>query len=117
MLMIYGRFLPSSAKFRIAAYRGQFLTRLARIALYIDGPTLNSTARALGCDLDFKRLLHEFQSRGQVVRAYYYTAMFDDGKSSTLRPLVDWLDYNAYSVVTKTTGFSDGIGRRKNKLG
>src|SRR5260221_1084888 len=93
------------------------MTRLTRIALCIDGANLYSTARALGFDLDFKRLLHEFQSRGQVVRAYYYTAMFDDGESSTLRPLVDWLNYNGYSVVTKTTGFNDGIGRRKNKLG
>jgi uncharacterized LabA/DUF88 family protein len=93
------------------------MTRLSRIALFIDGPNLYSTARTLGFDLDFKRLLHEFQSRGQVVRAYYYTTMFDGGESSTLRPLVDWLAYNGFTVVTKMTEFTEGTGRRKNKLG
>jgi uncharacterized LabA/DUF88 family protein len=75
------------------------MTRPPRIALFIDGANLYSTARTLGFDLDFKRLLGEFQSRGQVVRAYYYTAMFNEGESSTLRPPLDWLAYNGFTVA------------------
>ena len=90
--------------------------RPSRIALFIDGANLFSTAKMLGFDLDFKRLLHEFQSRGELVRAFYYTAMFEDQEFSNLRPLVDWLDYNGYTVVTKTAKeFTDASGRRKIK--
>ena len=72
-----------------------------KIALFIDGPNLHATAKALGFDIDFKRLLKEFQGRGALVRAFYYTAMFEDQEFSSIRPLIDWLDYNGYTVVTK----------------
>jgi uncharacterized LabA/DUF88 family protein len=89
---------------------------LPRIALFIDGANLYSTARTLGFDIDFKRLLHEFQSHGALVRAFYYTAIYEDQESSSIRPLIDWLDYNGYTVVTKATKeFIDASGRRKVK--
>jgi uncharacterized LabA/DUF88 family protein len=89
---------------------------LARIALFIDGANLFSTAKTLGFDLDFKRLLHEFQSRGVLVRAFYYTAIFEDQEFSSIRPLTDWLSYNGFTVVTKATKeFTDASGRRKVK--
>ena len=69
-----------------------------RIALFIDGANLYATAKSLGFDIDYKRLLKEFQSRGKLVRAYYYTALVEDQEYSSIRPLVDWLDYNGYSV-------------------
>jgi uncharacterized LabA/DUF88 family protein len=72
-----------------------------RIALFIDGANLYSTARMLGFDIDYKRLLQEFQSRGTLVRAFYYTAIIDNQEFSSIRPLLDWLDYNGYIVVTK----------------
>jgi uncharacterized LabA/DUF88 family protein len=88
----------------------------SRIALYIDGANLHATARTLGFDIDYKRLLKEFQSRGDLVRAYYYTAVIEDQEFVTLRPLIDWLDYNGYTVVTKATKeFIDASGRRKVK--
>ena len=87
-----------------------------RIALFIDGANLYGTAKALGFDLDYKRLLAEFQRRGAVVRAYYYTAVVEDQEFSSIRPLVDWLDYNGFTVVTKPTKeFVDATGRRKVK--
>ena len=46
-----------------------------RTALFIDGANLYSTAKALGFDIDYKRLLKEFQSHGTLVRAFYYTAV------------------------------------------
>ncbi len=72
-----------------------------RIALFIDGANLYATAKSLGFDIDYKRLLKEFQSRGKLIRAFYYTALVEDQEYSSIRPLIDWLDYNGYSVVTK----------------
>lgn len=87
-----------------------------RIALFIDGANLYATAKSLGFDIDYKRLLKEFQARGKLIRAFYYTALVEDQEYSSIRPLVDWLDYNGYSVVTKPTKeFVDSFGRRKVK--
>jgi uncharacterized LabA/DUF88 family protein len=87
-----------------------------KIALFIDGANLYATAKALGFDIDYKRLLREFQSRGYLMRAFYYTAVIEDQEYSSIRPLIDWLDYNGYSVVTKATKeFVDQTGRRKVK--
>src|SRR5215510_5091805 len=87
-----------------------------KIALFIDGANLYATAKSLGFDIDYKRLLGEFQSRGYLLRAFYYTAVIEDQEYSSIRPLIDWLDYNGYSVVTKATKeFVDQTGRRKVK--
>jgi uncharacterized LabA/DUF88 family protein len=87
-----------------------------RIALFIDGANLYATSRALGFDIDFKRLLEEFRGRGTLVRAFYYTAIIEDQEYSSIRPLVDWLDYNGYTVVTKATKeYVDAGGHRKVK--
>jgi uncharacterized LabA/DUF88 family protein len=87
-----------------------------RIALFIDGANLHATAKALGFDIDYRRLLTDFQNRGTVVRAFYYTAIIGDQEYSSIRPLIDWLDYNGYAVVTKATKeFFDASGRRKVK--
>ena len=87
-----------------------------RVGLFIDGANLYSTARALGFDIDYKRLLELFDSRGRLVRAFYYTALVEDQEYSPIRPLIDWLDYNGYTMVTKPTKeFTDASGRRKIK--
>ena len=87
-----------------------------RTALFIDGANLYATAKTLGFDIDYKRLLREFQSKGRLIRAFYYTALVEDQEYSSIRPLVDWLDYNGYAVVTKPTKeFVDSMGRRKVK--
>jgi uncharacterized LabA/DUF88 family protein len=87
-----------------------------KIALFIDGANLYATAKSLGFDIDYKRLLREFHSRGNLLRAFYYTAVIEDQEYSSIRPLIDWLDYNGYSVVTKATKeFVDQTGRRKVK--
>ena len=86
------------------------------IALFIDGANLYATAKTLGFDIDYKRLLTEFQSRGTLLRAFYYTAIIEDQEYSSIRPLIDWLDYNGFTVVTKLTKeFIDATGRRKVK--
>ena len=87
-----------------------------RIALFIDGPNLYATAKTLGFDVDYKRLLKEFQGCAALLRAFYYTAIIEDQEHSSVRALIDWLDYNGYTVVTKATKeFIDASGRRKVK--
>jgi uncharacterized LabA/DUF88 family protein len=87
-----------------------------RVALFIDGANLYATAKSLGFDIDYKRLLRLFRTKGHLVRALYYTALADDQEYSSIRPLVDWLDYNGFSMVTKPSKeFVDGSGRRKIK--
>ena len=91
-------------------------TGAERIALFIDGANLYATSKSLGIDIDYKRLLKEFKDRGRLVRAYYYTALLEDQEYSSIRPLVDWLDYNGYAVVTKPAKESiDSLGRRRVK--
>src|ERR1700740_2488589 len=87
-----------------------------RIGLFIDGANLYAAARALGFDIDYKRLLDLFAKKGHLIRAFYYTALVEDQEYSPIRPLVDWLDYNGYTMVTKPTKeFTDAFGRRKIK--
>lgn len=88
-----------------------------KIALFIDGANLYATSKALGFDIDYRLLLSEFQSRGTLLRAFYYTTVIEDHEYSSIRPLIDWLDYNGYTVVTKLTKeFVDATtGRRKMK--
>jgi uncharacterized LabA/DUF88 family protein len=87
-----------------------------KTALFIDGANLHMTAKSLGFDIDYKRLLGEFQSRGYLLRAFYYTAFVEDQEHSSIRPLIDWLDYNGYTVVTEASKeFVAQTGRRKVK--
>ena len=87
-----------------------------RIGLFIDGANLYAAARSLGFDIDYKRLREEFAGKGRLIRALYYTALVEDQEYSPIRPLVDWLDYNGYTLITKPTKeFTDAMGRRKVK--
>jgi len=88
-----------------------------RIGLFIDGANLYATARSLNLDIDYRRLLTIFRDSGHLLKANYYTAIMEDAEYSPIRPLVDWLDYNGYSVITKPTKeFTDAVtGRRKIK--
>lgn len=87
-----------------------------KITLFIDGANLYAASKALGFDIDYRKLLKAFQKRGYLLRAYYYTALIEDNEFLSLRPLIDWLDYNGYKVITKPAKeFTDSMGRRKIK--
>ncbi len=87
-----------------------------RLAMFIDGPNLFGAARALGFDIDYRRMLTLFAAKGRLLRAFYYTALVENEEYSPLRPLVDWLDYNGYTMVTKPVKeFTDAQGRRRIK--
>ncbi|MFN4164184.1 MAG: NYN domain-containing protein [Ferrovibrio sp.] len=87
-----------------------------RVALFIDGANLYSAARSLGFEIDYRRLLESFRKESHLVRAFYYTALVEDQEYSPLRPLIDWLDYNGFTMVTKPAKeYTDAMGRRKVK--
>lgn len=87
-----------------------------RIGLFIDGANLYSAARALDFDIDYRKLLEEFRKRGRLTRANYYTALLENDDYTPIRPLVDWLDYNGFHVVTKAAReYTDENGRRRVK--
>ncbi|MFQ6241772.1 NYN domain-containing protein [Sinorhizobium meliloti] len=87
-----------------------------KIALLIDGANLFAAAKALGFDIDYRKLLEAFRKRAYLLRANYYCALMEDQEAATIRPLIDWLDYNGYQVVTKPVReFTDSLGRRKVK--
>ena len=87
-----------------------------RLALFIDGANLYGAARALNFDIDYRKLFNLFAKKGRLIRAYYYTTLFEDQDYTPLRPLVDWLDYNGYTMVTKPLKeYTDSQGRRRSK--
>jgi uncharacterized LabA/DUF88 family protein len=92
------------------------VTSTEKLVVLIDGQNLHFTARRLGFDIDFKRLLAEFEVRGSLVRVFYYTTIIENTEFSAIQPLIDWLDYNGFTVRAKRIKeFDDGNGRRKTK--
>ncbi len=87
-----------------------------KVALFIDGANLYAASKSLGFDIDYRDMLKYFKKKCYLLRAYYYTALIEDQEYSSIRPLIDWLDYNGYRVVTKPTKeYVDAAGRRKVK--
>ncbi len=87
-----------------------------RFALFIDGANLYAAARGLNIDIDYKKLLKHFSAKGQLIRALYFTAILEEDDYSPLRPLIDWLDYNGYTMITKPAkSFTDASGNRRIK--
>ena len=87
-----------------------------RVAVFIDGANLYAATRSLEFDIDYRKMLAEMKSWGRLLRAFYYTAIVEDAEYSSIRPLLDWLDYNGFTVVTKNAkSYTDDTGRRKIK--
>jgi uncharacterized LabA/DUF88 family protein len=87
-----------------------------RVALFIDGANLYATSKALEFEIDFKRLISFFQRTSRLVRANYYSAVPNETEHAPVRPLIDWLEYNGFTLITKPAKeFTDANGRRKYK--
>lgn len=93
-----------------------YLNPADRLALFIDGANLYSASRNLGFEMDYKKMLAYFRAQGNLLRAYYYSALLDTDEYSPVRPLTDWLSYNGYCLVSKPAReFTDSAGRRRVK--
>ena len=87
-----------------------------KLAILIDGPNTFGALKALEIDVDYKALKNEFARRGKLLRALYFTTVWETEDHSPVKPLIDWLEYNGYSVVSKPSKeFSDSEGRKRYK--
>jgi uncharacterized LabA/DUF88 family protein len=89
-----------------------------KIAIFIDGVNLFAASKQIEFNIDYNRLLVFFREQAYVLRASYYTVIAEnpDDSTVTIKPLLDWLDYNGYRVVTKKVKeYVDSIGRKKLK--
>lgn len=82
--------------------------------VFIDGPDLHGIARSTGVDIDFKKLKSFFQDRTHLVRAFYYTTVVVQDQHATIKPLVDWLEYNGFTLVTKPAKIRIGSDGRQH---
>jgi uncharacterized LabA/DUF88 family protein len=83
-------------------------------AILVDGSNLHAAYTALGLtSVDFKRAREYF---GPVFKACYFTALPPKDETSTLRPMVDFLEYNEWTVYQKEwKQFTDAQGVTKTK--
>ena len=88
-----------------------------KTALFIDGSNFYAATRLLNMDVDYAKLHQFFSQDTNLIRAYYYTAIPEDHEFSPLRPLIDWLDYNGFAVISKLTReFTDPeTGKKRTK--
>ena len=88
-----------------------------KTALFIDGSNFYAATRLLNMDIDYAKLHQFFSNDTNLIRAYYYTALPEDQEFSPLRPLIDWLDYNGFAVISKLTReFTDPeTGKKRTK--
>jgi uncharacterized LabA/DUF88 family protein len=94
-----GRRRLARTKFRTCLQQDRACRLGPKAAIFIDGANLHATAKALGIEIDYKKLLAEFARDKQMLRAYYATMAEDE--FGGIRPLVDWLSYNGYLAETK----------------
>ncbi len=87
-----------------------------RVCVLIDGPSFFATHRALGFDVDFRKLLGHFEENAELHRAIYFTAVSEGDDYTPVKPLVDWLSYNGFRLVSKPLReFTEASGRRRTK--
>jgi uncharacterized LabA/DUF88 family protein len=114
--MVLGCFDDARPDYKIINLGVLMFYRDEKLALFIDGSNLYAAAKALAFEIDYKLLRQEFMQRGKLLRAFYYTALLENEDYSPVRPLVDWLNYNGFTMITKPAKeFTDSQGRRKVK--
>jgi uncharacterized LabA/DUF88 family protein len=87
-----------------------------KVTFFVEGANLHGLSKAINMQVDYAKLLKHFKNYSRFVRANYYTAMVEDAEYNSIRPLIDWLSYNGYNVLTKPAKeFTDSMGRRKVK--
>lgn len=71
-------------------------------SIFIDGSNLYASIKALGLSaIDYKKILSHFE--GTIHKALYFTALPPKEEPSSLRPMVDYLEYNGWGVIQKET--------------
>ncbi len=76
---------------------------MKRIGIFIDGSNLYMSTKALGFRVDFTKLLNYYKQQGDVAHAFYFTALPPKDVQSPLRKMIDYVDYNGWTVIQKET--------------
>ena len=84
-----------------------------RTVLFIDGDDTYAVLKSLHLELDFKSLRTYFLQRARLLRATYYAVVPENDAYCTQMPLLDWLEYNGYSVVKRAWQVEQATGRKK----
>ena len=85
-----------------------------RIALLIDGMSLESALAALGEDIDYGRLRAFFARKGRLVSAGFYVSFSDDAEYEAARAKLEWLEENGFAIIARRASTSDlDPGRRR----
>jgi uncharacterized LabA/DUF88 family protein len=75
---------------------------LPKALLYIDGQATNAATKHLGIQIDYKRLLAHYRQSYSVPRAVYATLTNGPNEEfDSLRPLLDFLQYNGWQTLTR----------------
>lgn len=78
-------------------------TRAQRIVLMIDGPNFYASIKSLEIDVNYKAVLNKFRLQGHVVDAIYYTAVDESKDHIAIKPTLDWLEFNGFTLRQKPT--------------
>lgn len=86
-----------------------------RTVVLIDSASLHATSRELQVSIDYKKLRNFFVRETRLIKIYYFATLRIEEASShcTMQPLIDWLDYNGYTTVTRTYKDYAGDSTRK----
>lgn len=77
---------------------------MRKVGVVIDGAHASALAHTSGIQIDWRRWKAWFETdEDDVLRQYYVTLTMppDESGQVSLRPLLDYLTYNGYTIVTK----------------
>jgi uncharacterized LabA/DUF88 family protein len=86
---------------------------MTRCIVFIDGNNLFHSAKQLGFELDYGRLLAHLAEGRDLVRAFFYTGV--DEAADRQRGFLHWLRRNGFRVVQKPVK-TDKDGTRRARL-
>jgi uncharacterized LabA/DUF88 family protein len=92
---------------------------MKRIGIFIDGSNLYWSAKVLGFRVDFTKILKFYKDQGEVTHAFYFTALPPKDVQSELRRMIDFIDYNGWTVIQKETKQylnADGASKLKGNM-
>jgi len=84
-------------------------------AVFIDAANFYPSTKRLNLICDYRLLYKLLRDHNDILRIYYYTAIKSEGHVK-IKPLLDYLDFNGYTIVTKPSReFTDSAGDTRTK--
>ena len=88
-----------------------------RVAIFIDGISNYNTAKVIELEFDYSKVRNVVVADDETLyRAFYFAVTADDGEFEAQAPLLDYLEYNGFSVVRIQGEISREPGTEKRKV-